>query len=218
MTRVDSFAAGARKGRPLDLSAAPIRPPIGTNKTTYPRRRSSPRAPGFAYTGGYAYHIVFLTDRRNRYLSDDVWARAAVDELVAASARTAFALIAYSVMPDHIHVLVEGDAATGSDLQRLTHGFKQALGFRFKRSTQKTLWHRSYYDHVVRPDEPLEAHVEYILGNPVRAGLAATPDAWPYSGPATLFTKSGQADRSEDLSLRRVSERLAKSFEGMRTP
>jgi REP element-mobilizing transposase RayT len=161
-----------------------------------------------------------LTDRRLCYFSDDGWATAAIDELVAACARTGFTLAAYSVMPDHIHVLIEGDAARGSNLRWFAHSFKQALGFRFKQSTAMTLWHRSYYDHVVRPDEPLAAYAAYILGNPVRAGLASTPDAWPYSGPATMFAESEQADRSEDLSLRvrLVSERLARSFEGMGSP
>ena len=207
-----------RKDRSSDLSARSARPQTGTTATTYPRRRSSPRASGFDYTGGYAYHVVFLTDRRLRYFSEDVWARAAIDELVVSSARTGFTLTAYSVMPDHIHVLLEGDAALASDLSRFVHGFKQALGFRFKRSTAMTLWHRSYYDHIVRPDEPIAAHAAYILGNPVRGGLADTPDGWPYSGPPAIFAESEQADRSKDLSLQRVSERLARSFEGMPSP
>ena len=121
-------------------------------------------------------------------------------------------------MPDHIHALLEGEAALRSDLRRFAHRFKQALGFRFKQSTAKTLWHRSYYDHVVRPDEPLEAHAAYILGNPVRAGLVDTIDAWPFSGPPGMLAAPTETDRSEDLSLRLVTTRLDTSFEGMPTP
>jgi REP element-mobilizing transposase RayT len=210
--------AEPRKDRSSDLSASPVRTPVGTRHTSYPRRRSSPRAGNFDFTGGYAYHVVFLTDRRIRHFSAEVWARAATEELLAASTHTGFSLAAYCVMPDHIHALLEGDAALGSDLHQFAHRFKQALGFRFKQSTAKTLWHRSYYDHVVRPDEPLEAHAAYILGNPVRAGLVDTIDAWPFSGPPGMLAAPTETDRSEDLSLRLVTTRLDTSFEGMPTP
>jgi REP element-mobilizing transposase RayT len=210
--------AEPRKDRSSDLSALPVRPPVGTRHTTYPRRGSSPRASNFDYTGGHAYHVVFLTDRRIRHFSEEAWARAATEELRAASTHTGFSLAAYCVMPDHIHVLLEGDAALRSDLRRFAHRFKQVLGFRFKQSTAKTLWHRSYYDHVVRPDEPLEAHAAYILGNPVRAGLVDTVDAWPFSGPPGMLAAPRETDRSEDLSLRLVTTRLDTSFEGMPSP
>ncbi|MHB8685206.1 MAG: REP-associated tyrosine transposase [Dehalococcoidia bacterium] len=214
----DATGSPSRKDRSLDLSVSRVRPPVGTRRTSYPRRRPSPRLSGFDYTGGHAYHVVFLTDRRAAHFADPTWAEAAAAELAGAATRTGFGLKAYCVMPDHIHVLVEGDAALGSDLRRFAHRFKQQLGFRFKQATELTLWHRSYYDHVVRPDEPLDAHTAYILGNPVRAGLVDTVDAWPSSGPRDLIAAHGETDRSEDPSLRLVGARLDASFEGMPTP
>lgn len=52
----------------------------------------------------------------------------------------------------------------------------------------------------------------------IAARLSDAAGAWPYCWPRELLQELAGEDRSEDLFLRRVSERLAKSFEGMRTP
>jgi len=36
------------------------------------------------------------------------------------------------------------------------------------------------FDRLLRSDESLSAKWEYIRQNPVRAGLVADPDEWPY--------------------------------------
>jgi len=121
-------------------------------------------------------------------------------------------LEAYCVMPDHIHVLAAGDASHDSDAKRFAHGFKQALGYQYKQGTGEGLWHRSYYDHVVREDEPVLAHVAYILNNPIVARLVQTPAQWPYSGPieALESVTNIPEDRSKDLSVRAAE--LAREF------
>jgi hypothetical protein len=45
-----------------------------------------------------------------------------------------------------------------------------------------SLWHKSYHDHVVRSEEDLLQIAEYILGNPVRAGLVESAAEYPFSG------------------------------------
>jgi hypothetical protein len=41
-------------------------------------------------------------------------------------------------------------------------------------------WQPESYDHVVRLDEGIRRTAEYICRNPVRAGLAASEDAYPW--------------------------------------
>jgi hypothetical protein len=48
------------------------------------------------------------------------------------------------------------------------------------------LWQPSYHDHIVRGDDDLEATIDYILGNPVVAGLAEDAYAYPFTGGAVL--------------------------------
>jgi hypothetical protein len=41
------------------------------------------------------------------------------------------------------------------------------------------VWQEEYFDHVVRSYESLRERIEYIRQNPVRRGLARTPEQYP---------------------------------------
>jgi len=41
-------------------------------------------------------------------------------------------------------------------------------------------WQKGFFDHRLRDHESARQKAEYILENPVRAGLAESADAWPY--------------------------------------
>jgi REP element-mobilizing transposase RayT len=84
-------------------------------------------------------------------------------------------------MPEHVHLLVEGLQEL-SDLRRFVRDAKQRSGFEYARRSGRPLWQDGYYDHVLRDDESTLVVVRYILGNPVRAGLAKDIDKYPYSG------------------------------------
>ena len=84
-------------------------------------------------------------------------------------------------MPDHLHLLVEGESDT-ADLSRFIKGWKQATGYRYGREHGRRLWQVGYFDRVVRADEDTFRHALYILGNPIRAGLAKTIGEYPYAG------------------------------------
>jgi hypothetical protein len=47
------------------------------------------------------------------------------------------------------------------------------------RPTQ-VLWQRDYWDRFIRNDRHFDTAKKYIEDNPVMAGLAATPEAWPW--------------------------------------
>jgi hypothetical protein len=44
------------------------------------------------------------------------------------------------------------------------------------------LWQEGYYDRVLRESDDSKTVARYLLNNPVRAGLAATPLDFPYLG------------------------------------
>ncbi|KAF1014863.1 MAG: REP-associated tyrosine transposase [Stenotrophomonas maltophilia] len=87
---------------------------------------------------------------------------------------------AWVVMPDHVHWLMQ--LRTGS-LARLMGTLKsrssRVLGQQC--GVQTPLWQPSYFDHAVRHEEALMRHARYILGNPIRAGLAANLDDYPFA-------------------------------------
>jgi REP element-mobilizing transposase RayT len=102
-----------------------------------------------------------------------------------AADKTSFTLLAYVLMPDHLHVLLKGSAE--SNLSSLTKRFKQETGFWFKaKSKGQQLWQKSYHDHVLRREEDLHEVALYIAANPVRAALAADWEGYPHWGGSLL--------------------------------
>jgi phosphoribosylanthranilate isomerase/REP element-mobilizing transposase RayT len=185
-----------RTDRSSDLSSSGSHP-----MSVEQPRRSSPRMVGFPYRGGHRHHVVFSTARRLPLLGD-AWAARIADTLHQSAIAHGLDVEAFCVMPTHVHALVAGDASKDSSLPKFAHSFKQRTGFAYKREAGRTLWHRSYYDHVVRPNESIKAHMAYIIMNPVVAGMVASPEAWPHAGPPNVVMALCGEDRSKDLSVR----------------
>jgi putative transposase len=91
-----------------------------------------------------------------------------------------FAVHAYCFMPDHVHVLLEGTSG-GSSLQPYVERWKQVTGHWFTRTRSRRLWQSGYYDRVLREDEPMRVVARYIVGNPIRAGLADQVGQYPFA-------------------------------------
>jgi len=115
-----------------------------------------------------------------------------VSLVVAHLSRTAddhgFSVIAYCLMPDHIHALIEG-RHPAADFREFVRIFKQRSSFEWKRERGKPLWQRSYFEHVLRDDEDTIGVAKYILENPVRAGLVERPEDYPYLGSLTVSVR-----------------------------
>ena len=78
-------------------------------------------------------------------------------------------VIVFVVMPNHVHfiVAVDKDDDSSVSLGQFVHFIKSAVS----RAIHKTepgisVWHRGYYDHIIRDDEDLERIMEYIRNNP----------------------------------------------------
>jgi putative transposase len=140
-----------------------------------------PRIEGFTYRGCYQYFLTFCTIERRRVFVDAQIAAVVVEHFLRTSQQWSFALLAYCVMPDHAHLLVEGTSA-GSDLRRFAKRLKQGAGQAYAHRCGAPLWQEGYFDHVLRGDEDARQVARYILDNPVRAGLVRRPLDYPYLG------------------------------------
>jgi REP element-mobilizing transposase RayT len=98
-----------------------------------------------------------------------------------AGAREGFEILVQCFMPDHVHLLVIG-TRLDSHLPRFVNSAKQHSGYQFARATGTRLWDKGYYDRVLRDSEATEAVAQYILSNPVRAGLVASVADYPFLG------------------------------------
>ena len=143
------------------------------------------------YIGQRAYFVTLCCHERSiqfREPENSEWFLAHLRDVTAASF---FAVIAYCVMPDHVHLLVMGLSPRSDFL-----GFMKALKIKTSRELVKRgggiLWQKKYFDHILRPKESMDAAAWYIWANPVRGGLAAEVGIYPFAG---SFTGSMPMDR-----------------------
>jgi putative transposase len=88
----------------------------------------------------------------------------------------------FVIMPDHVHLLLT--PAREISLERSMQFIKGGFSFRLHVGH---IWQASFTNHRVRDLEDYEQHRNYIRMNPVRAGLSATPQAYPYSSAAGVM-------------------------------
>ncbi|MDD5034617.1 MAG: DUF1156 domain-containing protein [Methylococcaceae bacterium] len=102
-----------------------------------------------------------------------------------------YRLLAWVIMPNHVHVLIETKA--GYPLPDVTHSWKS---FTAKKINQRMgregeLWQREYFDRFIRDDRHLRAVIDYIEQNPAKAGLAKHAADWRF-GNAGVQRRSGE--------------------------
>ncbi len=111
------------------------------------------------------YHITTVTFDRQPVFSDLRPARVLINALREAQARGDATTLAFVIMPDHMHWLLQLEGATalsnvvGAVKAVTAHG----LGGR--------IWQSGFHDHALRQEEDLAKLARYIVANPLRAGL-----------------------------------------------
>ena len=88
--------------------------------------------------------------------------------------------LAWVVMPDHIHWMLELKSGTLPHLARRVKS-SSALALNRMSGNVGRVWQAGYFDHAMRDDESLERQAKYILANPVRAGLACAIGEYPFA-------------------------------------
>jgi REP element-mobilizing transposase RayT len=73
----------------------------------------------FEYTGPNRYFLTFCTWERVRHFTNVDHVALVCEQFQRASREQDFAVIAYCFMPDHVHLLVDGDRED-ADLKRFT--------------------------------------------------------------------------------------------------
>jgi len=91
----------------------------------------------------------------------------------------------FLVMPDHVHALVSFPPSKRT-IQGVVTDWK-----RWTARHPGVKWQKDFFEHRLRTDKCARQKSDYILGNPVRAGLVTKPGDWPYVwfGDAMLRTE-----------------------------
>jgi REP element-mobilizing transposase RayT len=90
----------------------------------------------------------------------------------------------YVVMPDHVHLFATPEPNTERTLSWVMGAWKEWTAKRLLARLREPapLWQEEFFDHVLRSKESYAEKWEYVRNNPVRAGLVAKAEDWPYAG------------------------------------
>jgi putative transposase len=150
---------------------------------TFGKRRSL-RLADHDYNESHAYHITWGTYKRQTLLASELLASEVVRILKEEALRTHADLYAYCIMPDHVHVLLQPNGGNLIQYAQAVKG-KTTRAYWTLNGSGK-LWQRGFYDHGLRSEESIRGIAQYILANPVRAGLVDEFRDYAFSG-STVF-------------------------------
>lgn len=109
--------------------------------------------------------------------------------------RFRWSLYAGCLMTTHVHlVLAAARSDLSSGMQRLAGLYAQS--YNAKRDRWGSVFGARFGARLIDSDEYLERACRYVLYNPVRAGLADHPAAWPWSFDRYGITRSLAAPES----------------------
>jgi len=117
-----------------------------------------------------------------------------------------FKIDAFILMPDHLHciwTLPQGDSDYPTRWRLIKTLFTKNCKDRYKlppstsraKKKEQAIWHRRYWEHLIRDQEDFRKHVEYIHYDPVKHGWARIPLEWKYSS-FHRYVRNGLYDES----------------------
>jgi REP element-mobilizing transposase RayT len=136
------------------------------------------------YLGQRWFFLTVCCANRRQFFASSKTCDEFLNLLRANAATHEFAIHAYCLMPDHVHLLAEG-LQPHSDLLQFMRAIKLKTSTPFERKTGKAFWQKKFYDHILRNNDYPEAVASYIWMNPVRANLCQHPEEYPLAGSLT---------------------------------
>ena len=139
-----------------------------------------PRPPRSFAPGGH-YHLTACGNNDGAIVVDDVDRARFVRLLDRVSTRFLIDLYAWCLMTNHYHLVIATSLGSVSQaLQYLNREY--ARGFNERHSRRGLLFESRFRATTLVDEQHRERAIEYVLANPVRAGIVAAPGDWPWAG------------------------------------
>ena len=147
---------------------------------------------------GRARFVTFCTHLRIPLLTNRVFCEAVQSNLLSICAETGVDVLAYVLMPDHVHTVlvppvgVKVGSLIGEIKRRsakeIADHLRSGKSGLFKKLTVKrdgasrvAIWQRRCFDRNCRDEDEVWKTVEYCHSNPVSRGLVKEPGRWEWS-------------------------------------
>ncbi|WP_409317316.1 REP-associated tyrosine transposase [Pseudomonas sp. KCJK9016] len=124
------------------------------------------------------YLLTTNTARRVPVFSDFMLGRLVVSQFRAAQEEGFANSLAWVVMPDHFHWLIELKRGSLGELMQRTKSLSTKAVSRVT-GLKAGLWQQGYHDRALRKEEDLVKLARYVVANPLRAGLVEKLGDYP---------------------------------------
>jgi REP element-mobilizing transposase RayT len=94
-----------------------------------------------------------------------------------------YQLLAFCIMPNHVHVIINPllqDNDIIFSISHITYTWKKYSATQINKHMQMkgSLWQSESYDHLIRDQKELFHYLEYVMENPIKAGLVSKWYEW----------------------------------------
>jgi len=127
---------------------------------------------------GQIYLLTAVTRNREPLFNDWPTGRYLVRQLQQAHTDQLAESLAWVIMPDHFHWLIELKNSTLPALM-LTTKSHSARAINAHLGRTGSFWQKGFHDRAIRYEEDLLAVARYIIANPIRAGLVRRVHDYP---------------------------------------
>jgi putative transposase len=143
------------------------------------------------YIPGGTYFFTLVTFQRKPIFSNPEAINILRKAINYTMDRMPFKIIAMVILPEHLHCIwsLPQSSSDYSTRWRLIksyfshewNGNKESEISSRKNKGEVDTWQRRFWEHLIRDENDLNDHIEYIHYNPVKHGLVTEPSTWEYS-------------------------------------
>ncbi len=142
-----------------------------------------------ANADGACYFFTVVTERRQRILTEPDIRAALRDAIEKVRIKRPFQIDGWVLLPDHLHAiwtLPPGDADFSTRWRLIKARFSRGLPVGALRAShvkrhERGIWQRRFWEHHIRDEADMAAHLRYCWWNPVKHGFVTQPEDWPYT-------------------------------------
>jgi len=128
---------------------------------------------------GKPYFITSVTYKRRAIL--DGYEALLCRSFERAHDKFGFDLIAWVIIPDHFHILIDAHSIA---ISRILHWIKQSFSMNYRKVQgpgQGRVWQYRFWDHIIRDEIDFDRHLDYIHYNPVKHAIVGKPFEYQFS-------------------------------------
>jgi len=153
------------------------------------------------YQKGGMYFFTLVTFQRRPIFNDAAAIKLLENTIRSVQVKYPFEIVAFVILLDHLHyvwTLPEDESNFSIRWKYIKSSFtKEYLKGRridvsesMRKKGEKGVWQRRFWEHLIRDQDDLNLHLDYIHYNPVKHGLVCSPGEWEYSS-FSSFVKGG---------------------------